>query len=130
MQFALLSADEDTVKLAKALAAAGDYRLIAAYGCEEFSAQLAEIGIPESAQFALEEWERLQHEPDCDAAIVGRAAHEDQRAEHLRNLVQAGLPLIVIHPVCDMLLSFELQMIQRDSAVRSSRGFPVYITNP
>ena len=124
MQFALLSADEDAIQLATTLSRMTNHRMMAAYGCEPFSDQLSTIGIPMSSQLELDDWVRLQHEPDCDAAIVGRAADEEARAEHLRKLVQSGLPLIVIHPICDMLLSFELQMIQRDSGSAIVPYFP------
>ena len=114
MQFALLSADDDTIQLAESLIEDG-HEIIATYGCDSLSESLDKLAIARTQQFPIGDWERLQHEPDCSAAIVGRAADEEARAEHLRKLVQCGLPLVVVHPIADMLLSFELQMIQRDS---------------
>ena len=68
------------------------------------------------------DWENLLHEREFDAVIVaGPLTHDttdvecwQRREDQLRKLVQAGVPLIVIPPVCDAILGFELEMIRRD----------------
>ena len=35
--------------------------------------------------------------------------------EQLRRLVQAGVPLVLVHPACEMIEAFELEMIRRDT---------------
>ena len=115
MKFALLSADSTAISLAQTIASAPDHSVIAAYGCQPFASEVNQLGVPRTQQFSLDDWDRLQHEPDCSAVIIGKSASEEERAEHLRKLAQSGLPMVVVHPIADMLLSFELQMIQRDS---------------
>jgi hypothetical protein len=110
MRIAILSADTETLHLIQAAFAAG-HDIVTAYDCDHILHQLGELNVaPPSGT-----WERLLHEPDCDVVVVGRADDESLRAEKLRKLVQAAMPLIVVHPICDMLLGFELQMIQKDS---------------
>ena len=68
------------------------------------------------------DWEILLHTSEFDAVVVAgpltdgvlspevRARREDQ----LRKLVQAGMPLIVLPPVCEAIVGLELEMIRRD----------------
>ncbi|HEY2148298.1 MAG TPA: hypothetical protein VGH32_10200 [Pirellulales bacterium] len=61
-------------------------------------------------------WETLLHDRPADAVVVARAADQELRADELRKLVQAGVPLLVAHPVVDsMLVYYELDMIRRES---------------
>ncbi len=61
-------------------------------------------------------WETMLHDRPADAVIVARAADQDLRAEQLRKLVQAGVPMLIAHPVVDsMLVYYELDMIRRES---------------
>ena len=47
-----------------------------------------------------------------DAVIVGAGRWPDRDLQ-LRELAQTGIPLIVLHPACEALMAFELDMIQR-----------------
>ncbi|HKD35517.1 MAG TPA: hypothetical protein VKB78_01915, partial [Pirellulales bacterium] len=61
-------------------------------------------------------WETLLHDRSADAVIVARGPDQELRADELRKLVQAGVPLLVGHPVVDsMLVYYELDMIRRES---------------
>src|SRR5207249_4805185 len=63
------------------------------------------------------EWEVLLHGRLVDAVIVAHGPDQELRAEELRKLVQAGVPLLVAHPVVDsMLVYYELDMIRRESS--------------
>ena len=69
-----------------------------------------------------DDWEDLLGERDIDALIVaGPSLPEDlasdvreRRDDQLRKLIQAGVPLLVIPPVCEAIVGFELEMIRRD----------------
>ncbi len=64
----------------------------------------------------VEFWESLLASDTAEAVIVCPGADADLRAEQLRKLVQAGVPLILTHPVDDsMLICYELDMIRRET---------------
>ncbi len=111
MRFGLLAADEDAMRLVAAADDLVDYQFSRAYQSQPWAAELKRRKV----DVREESWEALLHAPECDAVVVGRAGPSEQRAEQLRKLVQAAVPLIVVHPVGDMMLAFELQMIQTDS---------------
>ena len=65
-------------------------------------------------------WEELLH-GGADAAIVSSLrelspSEWETRYDQLRKLTQAGLPLLLLHPSCDAIIGFELEMIRQDSA--------------
>ncbi len=112
MNISILTADSQCMRLVHHILQQDRHRILSAYGCDAFAEVLARHRLP---LFPADQWMRLMHEPDCQAVIVGTGADIELRSEALRKLVQAGMPLIVSHPICEMLLSFELQMIQSDS---------------
>lgn len=70
-----------------------------------------------------DDWEDLLGEREIDALIVaGPTLPEDipadvqeRRDDQLRKLIQAGVPLLLIPPVCEAIVGFELEMIRRDA---------------
>ena len=70
-----------------------------------------------------ENWEELFLQSSADAVIVGRGGKEaaaranidpaERRADQLRKLVQAAVPLIVVCPACEAIVGFEIEMIRR-----------------
>lgn len=69
-----------------------------------------------------DDWEDLLGDREIDALLVaGPTLPEDvpadlreRRDDQLRKLIQAGVTLIVIPPVCEAIVGFELEMIRRD----------------
>ena len=116
LRIALLGADSSTPALARAVV--DRYQLAGI--CEFDGADPETIGalaplVSRARKFA--DWEALLDQQVVDAVIVARGPDEDRRAEQLRKLVQAGVPLLVSHPVVDsMLIYYELDMIRRDTA--------------
>src|SRR5262249_47889476 len=61
----------------------------------------------------------------ADAVIVGRGGPKlgeatgisdaERRAEQLRKLAQAAVPMIVVCPACEAIIGFEIEMIRRDT---------------
>ena len=112
MRFALLGADPDAFDLARAVTDSGEHTLVSAHDLGQNEA-LARRELP-GVRLA-EHWEGLLA-GEVDAVIIARAADDDLRAEQLRKLVQAAVPLVVSHPVHDsMLVYYELEMIREES---------------
>jgi hypothetical protein len=69
-----------------------------------------------------DDWEDLLGAREIDALIVAGptlpedvpADQRERRDDQLRKLIQAGVPLVVIPPVCEAIVGFELEMIRRD----------------
>jgi len=117
MQFALIGFNAETPPLLDALTARG-HRLTHICDAE---------GLPGSyaAGAQLCSWESLLG-ADIDAAVVvsqsgGQPASRDNV---LRRLAQAPVPLLLVHPVCESITGFELDMIRRDTGCVMTSYFP------
>jgi len=100
----------------------GDHELIAAYDSDSFVVELAEI---DRAVRLNESWEALFISGTADAVVVGRGGAEvaiaanidpvERRADQLRKLVQAAVPLVIVCPACEAIVGFEIEMIRSDT---------------
>ena len=68
-------------------------------------------------QLPLSSWQDVLDESELLAVVVAKDDPEVQPIldDLLRLLAQNGTPLLLPHPACDMIMGFELQMIQQDS---------------
>jgi hypothetical protein len=115
VKLALLGADSDMLDLLRTLAESAD-RIIVAYGVPENFRQPIQDLSP-LVQFR-DDWEALLHESVADALIVASRRGSDvaaQRSEQLRKVAQSGMPLLVIHPACEAIVGFEVDMIRSDA---------------
>ena len=113
MKFALLGADADALNLAAAAARGPKHELVSAHDVGPAAAAIR--GFAPGAAI-VEHWEGLLSGAPCEAVIVGRGADDDARADQLRKLVQAGVPLVISHPIHEsMLVYYELDMIRQES---------------
>jgi len=122
MKLAMIGADEDALALAAWAVVQGGHELVAAYDSEACRRQLHAIA-PRVA--VSENWEELFLESSADAVIIGRGGKEaaaranidpaERRADQLRKLVQAAVPMIVVCPACEAIVGFEIEMIRRDT---------------
>jgi len=113
MNFALLGIDADALALAAHIASSPVHRLV--WACDVAGAENQLRGLAPRIQFSST-WESLLAGEGIDALIVARGTNADERADQLRKLVQAPLPMILTHPIDDsMLVGYELDMIRRDS---------------
>ena len=113
MKFALLGDDPQAVALVRA-AVAGGHELVW-IGEVRTSADVLQTIAPHAERSDL--WESLLDHRTADVVIVGQSDDEDRLADQLRKLVQAGVPLLVSHPVCaSMLVYYELDMIRRETS--------------
>lgn len=112
MKFALLGADENTVAFARTIVAGAEHELVWLYGMGKFEAELRSLA-PEAK--IARHWEGVLDATLADAILVARA-EDDDRTDALKKVFQAGIPLLLAHPVHDSLLVYyELDMIARDS---------------
>ena len=113
MKLALLGADPDTLSLAREIVRSERHQLVWAgdlAAAEDYVRRLAPQAVVSN------EWESLLAGSGVDAVIVARDQDEERRAEQLRKLVQAAVPLLVSHPVhSSMLIYYELDMIRRET---------------
>jgi len=112
MKFALLGADATTVALARTIVDSPEHEIVWLYGLGEIEAELRSLA-PEAK--IARHWEDVLDASLADVVLVARA-EDDDRTEALKKVFQAGIPLLLAHPVHDSLLVYyELDMITRDS---------------
>ncbi len=121
MRIALLEPDAEQIALATEACGLPACQLQVAYGAEEYAKQLGQFHCP---IHPVESWQSLLDTAENDVVFVGGSTATEQRAEQLRRLAQAGTDLLVSVPVGDMVLGFELQMIQRDTGALIQPFFP------
>lgn len=111
MNFALLDIDEDVLHLAQAITQDPVHRITSCVNAGVFAETLRPLA-PQTTESA--HWESLLLENVVDCVIVGRSDHVDLRADKIKKLVQAKVPLIVVHPACEAIVGYEIEMIRRD----------------
>jgi len=118
MKFALLGADRDCLELLAAIAQSPSHEILAVYDADRELEEEIKALAPRAKW--NNDWEALLHEPIAEVVIVApwrrrNSTENAQRADQLRKLVQASVPLIVIHPGCESILGFEIDMIRQDT---------------
>lgn len=121
MKLAILGADAESIELARWAIEQGNHQLVVAYDSESQVTRLSQLSPHVRANSS---WEELFLEAVADAVIIGRGGKEaaiainidpaERRADQLRKLVQAAVPLIVVCPPCEAIIGFEIEMIRRD----------------
>jgi hypothetical protein len=111
MRFALLNVDEDVLDLVRALAESGEHTVTSAVDVGRFADELRVL----AAHAAYDQqWESLLLEDVVDCVIIGRAGSADLRAEQIKKLTQAKVPLLVVHPAVEAIVGYEIEMIRQD----------------
>jgi hypothetical protein len=122
MKIALIGADDESLELVRWGIERGRHELVSAYDSDSHAAKLRAM----APQMRLNEsWEGLVLGSAADAVIVGRGGKQaavaagidfaERRANQLRKLVQAAVPMIVVCPACEAIIGFEIEMIRRDT---------------
>ena len=116
LRIGFLGADATTLAIARAVSTSGPYEFAGACDIDSGDVQTAHrfnALLGHARRF--NSWESLLDLELVDAVVVARGSDEDRRAEQLRKLIQAGVPLLVSHPVVSsMLIYYELDMIRRE----------------
>jgi predicted dehydrogenase len=118
MKFALLGYSRESLPLVRGVAREG-HEIFAAYEAASGKDQLRTF-LPDL--HILGGWENLLGEHRVDAVLVAGpwlpdalpADIREQRDDQLRKLIQAGMPLLVVPPICEAIVGFELEMIRKD----------------
>src|SRR5688500_7973812 len=100
MRFALLGNDDQSSLLLRALANSNHHQLVAA-------AQVVpeEIPSPLRGVIPIEPWESLLARGDAEAIIFASGRDEALAEEQLKRFVQSAIPLLVMHPACDVMFA-------------------------
>ncbi|ADB18568.1 hypothetical protein Psta_3914 [Pirellula staleyi DSM 6068] len=114
MRLAVVGICDTSIELVRCAVSSG-HSILFAYDVHARGDQLRKLA-PEVQ--LRSDWEGLLLGSLVDGAIVaglpqGLEASE-MRAEQLRKLTQAAVPLLVVHPACETMLGFEVEMIRRD----------------
>jgi len=122
MRLALLGVDDDALELVRWAVLADGHQLVAAYDVGSRATDVAAVA-PDA--LVDDTWESLVLGTQADAVIVARGqaglanetgiADDERRAEQLRKLAQAAVPMLVVCPACEAIVGFEVEMIRRDS---------------
>ncbi len=120
MKIALLGADDDALALVRWAIDHEDAELIAAYEAQHAAGPLRGIAPGVALR---DDWESLLA-AGPDLVIVSAApmdgdqpdgvADDERRADQLRKLMQEEAPLLVVHPACDTLLAYEIDLACRE----------------
>lgn len=120
--FALLGIDDDALALAGRLIAA-KHRLVCAAGLD--SEQMRRVHELAPTARPLPGWEELLHEKGVDRVLLASGGlPANARVDALRKLAQAGVPVVTLHPVCEAINAFEIEMIQADTGCPLTACFP------
>ncbi len=122
MKFALLGCDDEALELVASALAEGNHALVAAYDVAAYQARLRQLA--PLARYN-DDWESLLVGSEAEAVIVARGkfdpsaesgfSGDERRADQLRKLAQAAVRMLVVHPACEMIVGYELEMIRADS---------------
>jgi len=70
----------------------------------------------------LVDWQQLLGSDQYDLIVVASRPRGEEtlaeREEQLRRLFQGAIPLVLVHPACEMILAYELEMIRKDTGIR------------
>jgi hypothetical protein len=121
MRLALLGADDEALELVRWAVLADGHELVAAY---DLSSREADVLAIAPGALTGDTWESLVLGTQAEAVIVARGqagladatgiADDERRADQLRKLAQAGIPMLIVCPACESIVGFEIEMIRRD----------------
>lgn len=122
MKLALLGADQESIELARWAVREGAHKLVSAFDAGVLASELRSIA---PGVRLNEDWESLLIGSTVDMVVVGRGNAElssqtgipddERRADQLRKLAQAAVPMLVFVPACEAIVGYEIEMIRRDA---------------
>lgn len=122
MKLALIGADDESLALVHWAVSQGGHALISAFDITDRASEIQAIAPAVRLQ---EDWESLVLGSAVDAVVIARAGaglaaqtgipDDERRAEQLRKLAQAAVPMLVFCPAGEAIVGFEIEMIRRDA---------------
>jgi len=124
MRIALLGLDDETLALLRWGVEQEDTSVVVGHEIpSQLEPQLRRLA--PGARVNELNWEGLLLEGSVDLVVVSRGradgsqsdgmTADELRAEQLRKLLAAEVPLLMVHPACDLLLAYEVDMARRDT---------------
>ena len=115
MDFALIGSNDDSLRLAEAIMATSDHTICRVLDADHHRSELFEIA--PSAVWD-DQWETLLVEGEVDAVLVTPHLDVPRLEEQLRKLAQAGVSMVIMHPLHDSLFAYELEMMREEGGGR------------
>lgn len=116
MRFAILGGDESVLQITAWAAESERHTVVAIYEAGEYEESLRQLYPNANSD---DGWEALLLNREIDAVVVASqpsgSEQAERRADQLRRLVQESVPSLLVHPVCESILAFELEMIRTDT---------------
>ncbi|MGY8770809.1 MAG: hypothetical protein ACKVH8_20555 [Pirellulales bacterium] len=109
MKLALIGANSASLEL---LANATGHQLVSYVDHGSYQAEILKL-FPQAK--SENSWEELLASLEIDAVIVANKVETNASEDQLRKLVQEAVPLLLIHPACELIFGLELEMIRRDT---------------
>lgn len=113
-----IGCDAPLLELVEAAADHVDFHFLGSFGLPDEADPIADaLRRRATARFNTDDWRVLLSESVADLVIVGsrQTMPADESDEVLRRLFQTTMMIVPIHPPCEMLLAYELEMIRTDS---------------
>ncbi len=112
MRFALIGCNADSLRIVRAIAASEQHAIFGIHNADEYREQLSPL--TPSASWS-EHWEGLLVSEQVDTVVVSPHPDAIVFEDQCRKLVQAGVPIIVSHPIGDSLFAYELEMMREEA---------------
>ncbi|MEX0791805.1 MAG: hypothetical protein WD045_01620 [Pirellulaceae bacterium] len=109
MRFGLLGSDPATLDL---LREGVGHSLIGFYDADHHAETILNL-FPSASR--LSQWESMLSTSNIDGVVVAANWRNAERENQLRKLVQEQIPLLMVVPACEGIVSLEMEMIQRDT---------------
>ena len=113
MNIALFGADGQSISLVQSMTATG--RNVVCFACDIPSAFITAVEELFPNGIEARPWELLLDTSQFDVVVVAPSDDVDRRARQLPKLVQVGVPMILLHPACESIVGYELEMIRKDA---------------
>lgn len=121
MKLGLIGCCPDSLALAEEALGDPRYTVVGVYGAGP-EAEPLRLRLPGADWDSP--WESLLAARDVDAVLVAARQEGIDRDELLRRLAQAAIPTLVVHPACEAIVAYELDMIRQDNACLLMPYFP------
>lgn len=128
MRIALIGCNDDTLGFVRAIVRSGVHSVASIQNADAHREKLSDL-VPGAVW--SEHWEALLVSGEADAVIVSQHADTIVFEDQCRKLVQAGVPLVAMHPLSDSLFAYELEMMREEAggvilAFASGFGHPAF----
>ncbi|MBC8351799.1 MAG: hypothetical protein H8E66_07405 [Planctomycetes bacterium] len=112
MRFALIGCNDDSLRMVRAIADSKLHAIASIHNADEYREQLTHLA---PSAISSEHWESLLVSGEVDAVLVSPHSDAIVFEDQCRKLVQAGVPIIISHPIGDSLFAYELEMMREEA---------------